>query len=75
VELNWTPGRVLQAEDRILRIGQREDIKIKYVYAPGTADFFLGHVLNKKLGKFSIGFTYKFVNKKANNEFNLTRLF
>jgi len=37
-ELHYTPGIMVQAEDRAHRIGRVGDVNIEYLIAPGTAD-------------------------------------
>jgi len=37
-ELFWNPGQLLQAEDRVHRIGQKEEVEIRYFLAHGTLD-------------------------------------
>lgn len=48
VELPWSPGVALQAEDRIHRIGQKEAVTIHYLVAPGTLDEAMWKSLNRK---------------------------
>ncbi|GAB5575964.1 SWI/SNF-related matrix-associated actin-dependent regulator of chromatin subfamily A-like protein 1 isoform X1 [Prionailurus iriomotensis] len=40
-ELFWNPGVLLQAEDRVHRIGQSSSVSIHYLVAKGTADDYL----------------------------------
>lgn len=48
-ELYWTPGVVLQAEDRIHRIGQKsKEVKIIYVLGRNTADDIVWEQIQKK---------------------------
>ena len=37
-ELYWTPGLLIQAEDRCHRIGQKEDVTVNYFVANDTLD-------------------------------------
>ena len=48
-ELTWTPGEVVQAEDRAHRIGQRSSVNVHILHAPGTADDFLWKAIQHKL--------------------------
>lgn len=50
-ELYWNPGVLLQAEDRIHRIGQRSSVDIIYLVARGTVD---EYVWPKLLSKLSV---------------------
>lgn len=55
LELYWTPGVMLQAEDRVHRIGQLQDVKIFYLFAEDTIDELLWPLIRKKmqlLGKY-----------------------
>eukprot|EP00929_Paragymnodinium_shiwhaense_P031338 TRINITY_DN17576_c0_g1_i1.p1 TRINITY_DN17576_c0_g1~~TRINITY_DN17576_c0_g1_i1.p1 ORF type:complete len:925 (-),score=271.70 TRINITY_DN17576_c0_g1_i1:183-2957(-) len=49
VELHWTPGILLQAEDRAHRIGQVSSVNIHYLVAPGTVDDFIWPSVSKKI--------------------------
>uniref|UniRef100_A0A6Q2YA40 SWI/SNF-related matrix-associated actin-dependent regulator of chromatin subfamily A-like protein 1 n=1 Tax=Esox lucius TaxID=8010 RepID=A0A6Q2YA40_ESOLU len=40
-ELFWNPGVLIQAEDRVHRIGQTSNVDIHYLVAKGTADDYL----------------------------------
>ncbi len=49
-ELTWTPSIMIQAEDRVHRIGQKSQyVDIKYLYGRETLDDFILDKLQKKL--------------------------
>lgn len=48
-DFDWTPSTSSQAEDRIYRIGQNENVNIYYVYAEGTIDEKMALLLEDKL--------------------------
>jgi hypothetical protein len=50
VELDWTPARHDQAEDRCHRIGQRDAVTAYYLLAPDTIDAHMAGVLHRKRG-------------------------
>lgn len=57
-ELYWNPGTMLQAEDRVHRIGQKSNVDIHYITALGTIDEMVWPLLLKKLSvleKMGIG--------------------
>lgn len=37
-EMNWTPGIMIQAEDRAHRIGQASSVTVYYMYGEDTID-------------------------------------
>jgi len=47
-ELHWTPGVLIQAEDRVHRVGQRNSVNIHYLIAPDTLDDAIYSLLEKK---------------------------
>jgi hypothetical protein len=52
-ELHWTPGIMLQAEDRAHRIGQCCCVNVKYVVCKGTADDFMWAAFKRRLSVVS----------------------
>lgn len=48
-ELYWTPGLLLQAEDRVHRIGQTKEVRVAYFLAEGSADVLLWPLLRAKM--------------------------
>lgn len=48
-EMYWTPGSLIQAEDRAHRIGQVNAVKIVYALADGTVDDFLWPLVQRKM--------------------------
>ncbi|KAG0464473.1 hypothetical protein HPP92_020542 [Vanilla planifolia] len=48
-ELSWTPGDLIQAEDRVHRIGQATAINIYYLVANETVDDIIWDVVQSKL--------------------------
>ena len=50
VELSWSPGDIMQAEDRIHRLGQlASEVRIVYVQAKHTADDFMWRAIENKI--------------------------
>ncbi|XP_070278188.1 SWI/SNF-related matrix-associated actin-dependent regulator of chromatin subfamily A-like protein 1 [Myotis yumanensis] len=48
-ELFWNPGVLMQAEDRVHRIGQSNSVGIHYLVARGTADDYLWPLIQEKI--------------------------
>ncbi|GAV85340.1 SNF2_N domain-containing protein/Helicase_C domain-containing protein [Cephalotus follicularis] len=48
-ELSWTPGDLIQAEDRVHRIGQVSSVNIYYLLANDTVDDIIWDVVQSKL--------------------------
>ncbi|XP_006867857.1 PREDICTED: SWI/SNF-related matrix-associated actin-dependent regulator of chromatin subfamily A-like protein 1 [Chrysochloris asiatica] len=48
-ELFWNPGVLMQAEDRVHRIGQTNSVGIHYLVARGTADDYLWPLIQEKI--------------------------
>lgn len=52
-ELHWTPGMMIQAEDRAHRIGQKNSVNCHYLIGQGTLDNLLYNYLLKKINNVS----------------------
>ncbi|XP_006814094.2 SWI/SNF-related matrix-associated actin-dependent regulator of chromatin subfamily A-like protein 1 [Saccoglossus kowalevskii] len=52
-ELFWNPGVLVQAEDRVYRIGQKNSVNIQYLVARETADDFIWPLVQEKLDVLS----------------------
>ncbi|KAF2362608.1 SNF2-related N-terminal domain [Trinorchestia longiramus] len=48
-ELYWNPGILVQAEDRVHRIGQSDSVDIHYLVAGSTADDYIWPMVQQKL--------------------------
>jgi SNF2 family DNA or RNA helicase len=48
LELDWTPAKHDQAEDRCHRIGQRDAVNASYLLAAGTVDETISTLLERK---------------------------
>lgn len=59
-ELHWTPGMMVQAEDRAHRIGQKSCVNCHYLIGENTLDDILYRFLEKKINNVS-----SFVDGKA----------
>ncbi len=49
IELDWRPGKLLQAEDRIHRIGQTRNVIIHYLVFDGSLDAYMARKLAEKM--------------------------
>ncbi|XP_076227917.1 SWI/SNF-related matrix-associated actin-dependent regulator of chromatin subfamily A-like protein 1 [Nomia melanderi] len=60
-ELFWNPGIICQAEDRVHRIGQNDDVLIQYLVAKQTADDYLWPLIQKKMNVLNeVGLDHNF---------------
>lgn len=48
IELPWTPGDLVQAEDRCHRIGQKDSVTIHYLLANGTIEEKIAKLIDEK---------------------------
>ncbi|MBV8656301.1 MAG: DEAD/DEAH box helicase [Burkholderiales bacterium] len=48
VEFDWVPSALEQAEDRVHRIGQSEQVLVQFLHAPGTLDERMAELLQSK---------------------------
>ena len=72
-EMYWNPGALLQAEDRVHRIGQRSAVQVYYFYCADTIDEFLWQLLQKKmsmLGEFIEGKKNGWISLRATDIFS-----
>jgi SNF2 family DNA or RNA helicase len=47
-ELDWVPGNVSQAEDRLHRIGQRDSVLVQHLVFDDSVDSRMAHVIVEK---------------------------
>mmetsp|Transcript_28476 Transcript_28476/g.39742 ORF Transcript_28476/g.39742 Transcript_28476/m.39742 type:complete len:238 (-) Transcript_28476:149-862(-) len=52
-ELFWVPGQLLQCEDRAHRHGQKANVDVHYLVAPGTIDDIIFPMVNRKFAHSS----------------------
>ena len=48
-EMAWSPGVMIQAEDRAHRIGQVKSVNVHYLFGPGTLDEYIWPKIQEKL--------------------------
>ncbi|XP_030614198.1 SWI/SNF-related matrix-associated actin-dependent regulator of chromatin subfamily A-like protein 1 isoform X2 [Archocentrus centrarchus] len=67
-ELFWNPGVLIQAEDRVHRIGQTSSVNIHYLVAKGTADDHLWPMIQEKMNVLEqVGLSESNLSEKAEN--------
>ncbi|XP_028249272.1 SWI/SNF-related matrix-associated actin-dependent regulator of chromatin subfamily A-like protein 1 isoform X2 [Parambassis ranga] len=67
-ELFWNPGVLIQAEDRVHRIGQTSNVNIHYLVAKGTADDHLWEMIQRKMNVLEqVGLSESNLSDKAEN--------
>ncbi|XP_042351287.1 LOW QUALITY PROTEIN: SWI/SNF-related matrix-associated actin-dependent regulator of chromatin subfamily A-like protein 1 [Plectropomus leopardus] len=67
-ELFWNPGILIQAEDRVHRIGQTNNVNIHYLVAKGTADDHLWPMIQEKMNVLEqVGLSESNLSDKAVN--------
>uniref|UniRef100_A0A667YDG0 SWI/SNF-related matrix-associated actin-dependent regulator of chromatin subfamily A-like protein 1 n=1 Tax=Myripristis murdjan TaxID=586833 RepID=A0A667YDG0_9TELE len=67
-ELFWNPGVLIQAEDRVHRIGQTSNVDIHYLVAKGTADDYLWPMIQDKMNVLEqVGLSESNLSDKAVN--------
>ncbi|KAJ3591822.1 hypothetical protein NHX12_006954 [Muraenolepis orangiensis] len=67
-ELFWNPGVLIQAEDRVHRIGQTSNVDIHYLVAKGTADDHLWPMIQQKMNVLEqVGLSESNLSDKAVN--------
>jgi SWI/SNF-related matrix-associated actin-dependent regulator 1 of chromatin subfamily A len=54
-EMDWTPGKVLQAEDRVHRIGQKNAVNVTYLVFDGTLESHIAKTMAHKIDVISQG--------------------
>uniref|UniRef100_A0A1A7YWU4 SWI/SNF-related matrix-associated actin-dependent regulator of chromatin subfamily A-like protein 1 n=1 Tax=Iconisemion striatum TaxID=60296 RepID=A0A1A7YWU4_9TELE len=67
-ELFWNPGVLVQAEDRVHRIGQTSNVDVHYLVAIGTADDHLWPMIQAKMNVLEqVGLSESNLSDKAEN--------
>lgn len=67
-ELFWNPGVLIQAEDRVHRIGQTSSVNIHYLVAKGTADDHLWPMIQEKMNVLEqVGLSESNLSETAEN--------
>ncbi|XP_076858650.1 SWI/SNF-related matrix-associated actin-dependent regulator of chromatin subfamily A-like protein 1 isoform X2 [Brachyhypopomus gauderio] len=62
----WNPGILIQAEDRVHRIGQTSSVDIHYLVAKGTADDYLWPMIQEKMNVLEqVGLSESNISDKA----------
>ena len=53
-DFDWVPGNMIQAEDRLWRIGQKREVNIKYPIYSDTIEEVIYEIINEKMNNISI---------------------
>lgn len=69
VEFDWTPGRMLQAEDRAHRVGQKDNVSVYWLAVQDTIDEMLLSKILEKLTNFEKG-----IKGEVTEELNLIEI-
>jgi SWI/SNF-related matrix-associated actin-dependent regulator 1 of chromatin subfamily A len=48
-ELDWTPGKLAQAEDRLHRIGQHDSVLVQHIVLDGSLDGRMAELIVEKM--------------------------
>lgn len=67
-ELYWTPGSLMQAEDRAHRIGQKDCVMVKYLLARDTLDESIWEAVKSKLKVVDQSLTGKSTNLAVSDQ-------
>ncbi|WZY93550.1 hypothetical protein YC2023_065879 [Brassica napus] len=71
-ELAWTPGDLIQAEDRAHRIGQVSSVNIHYLLANDTVDDIIWDVVQSKLENLGQVFSFSMSTHQERKSLGLT---
>uniref|UniRef100_A0A8D0AHD9 SWI/SNF-related matrix-associated actin-dependent regulator of chromatin subfamily A-like protein 1 n=1 Tax=Sander lucioperca TaxID=283035 RepID=A0A8D0AHD9_SANLU len=75
-ELFWNPGILVQAEDRVHRIGQTSNVNIHYLVAKGTADDHLWPMIQEKMNVLEqVGLSESNLSDKDPNQRSIMEMF
>uniref|UniRef100_A0A8C4NSY5 SWI/SNF-related matrix-associated actin-dependent regulator of chromatin subfamily A-like protein 1 n=1 Tax=Dicentrarchus labrax TaxID=13489 RepID=A0A8C4NSY5_DICLA len=75
-ELFWNPGVLIQAEDRVHRIGQTSNVNIHYLVAKGSADDHLWPMIQEKMNVLEqVGLSESNLSDKDPNQRSIMEMF